>query len=67
MIPNVIIILFVSIVILYFPVERLKKYITKRKQDKQRQKVKRYYMQMYYKAPSLREAEYWLDKYNKGV
>lgn len=67
MILNAMMILFVLIVILYFPVERLKKYRTQRKQDKQRQKVKRYYMQMYYKAPSLREAEYWLDKYNKGV
>lgn len=67
MILNAIIILSIFAVILYFPVEKVKEYKEKRKRDKHRQEVKRYYMQMYYKAPSLREAEYWLDKYNKGV
>lgn len=67
MILNAIIILSIFAVILYFPLEKFEKYREKRKKDKRRQKVKRYYMQMYYNAPSLREAEYWLDKYNKGV
>lgn len=66
MILNAIIILSIFAVILYFPLEKVEKYRKKRKKDKHRQEVKRYYMQMYYKAPSLREAEYWLDKYNKG-
>jgi hypothetical protein len=66
MILNVLIITTIFAIILYFPCVRIVEYVEQREKDKHRQAVKRYYMTMYFDAPSEREAEYWLDKYNKG-
>lgn len=66
MILNALIITTIFAIILYFPCVRIVEYVEQREKDKHRQAVKRYYMTMYLDAPSEREAEYWLDKYNKG-
>lgn len=66
MILNALIIATIFAIIFYFPCVRIIEYVEQREKDKRRQAVKRYYMTMYFDAPSKREAEYWLEKYNKG-
>lgn len=63
---NFLIVVFIFAVALYFPTEKFIKWAKKRDDDRHRQQAKKFFMKMYYAAPSEREAEYWREKYNKG-
>lgn len=67
MIPNVLLVSAIWAIIITIITNHIMVIVENRKAEKRRQSIKRYYAQMYYAAPSEREAEYWLDKYNKGV